>query len=191
MNLPLSDRKQGSWKETWHSIRADYSRLSDWAADRESLYSNPLFSLSFLSVFLYRISRYLYTRRLTLPARLIWQTNLFLTGADLNPISSTGPGLVIIHPPSVTLVGSAGRNLTIEGLGGLGGGMDLRDIGAGPGLPLLGDDVYLQRGAMVLGPVVIGNRVTVAAGCTVTRDIQPDHQVLPHKIRIRSGNLDR
>lgn len=101
------------------------------------------------AVRLHRYSRLCYVRGWRTLARALWQVNLWLTGADISPSSDLGEGLVILHPFGVTVTGSAGRNLTIEGLGGMGGGMSLLDIGAGPGVPVLGDDVYIDRNARV------------------------------------------
>jgi serine O-acetyltransferase len=41
----------------------------------------------------------------------------------------------------------------------------------------IGDNCYFGTGAIVMGPVVIGNNVTVAAGAVVTKDI-PDNAIV-------------
>jgi serine O-acetyltransferase len=137
-----------------------------------------------MSVWLHRWSHYCFARGWRIAARVLWHLNLWLTGTDLSPMSRLGEGLVIVHPVAVTVVGNAGARLTIEGLGGMGGGRSLADVGAGPGLPVLGDDVWLARGAMVLGPVRVGSDVYVAPGCTVVRDIEPGTRVTPHDVRV-------
>lgn len=122
-------------------------------------------------------------------ARLVWQLNLFGTGADISPGSDLGAGLIILHPVAVTLYGNAGIDLTIEGWGGLGGGLDLADIGAGPGLPLLGSFVRIARGSMVLGPARIGDSVSIGPGCTVVHDVPAGCEVLCHPVRVlRQGD---
>lgn len=143
------------------------------------------FSPSFLCVVLFRLSHYLFVNGHTITARLVWQLNLFATGADLSPMCRVGEGLVVMHPVGAIILGCAGRGLTVEGHGGLGGGMALDDIGAGPGLPVLGDDVRLARGASILGPVRIGDRVLVGPGCTVVRDLPADTEVSAHEVRLR------
>ena len=173
------------WKETWRLLRSDKARLVAHFHETGLPVAWPGLSPSFLCVLLYRLSRFCFCNGHTLLARCIWQCNVWLTGADISPLSNIGEGLLIVHPVAVTIVGTAGPGFTIEGLGGLGGGLLMDDIGAGPGLPMLGENVCLQRGAMVLGPVKIGDRVTIGAGCTVTRNVPDDSQVLPHRIRVR------
>ncbi len=177
-----------SCRESLRRLGVDRRRLLACYLARGIVVRSVAFSPSFLCVALYRLSRHLYARGWGLAARAVWQINMLLTGADISPISDLGEGLVVVHPVAVTVVGSAGRNLLVEGHGGMGGGLDLRDIGAGPGLPLLGHDVQLARGAMVLGPVRVGHGVRIASGCTVVRDLPDGCEVLPHPIRVRLGD---
>lgn len=170
-------------------LRADRARLEQVMRERGIPGARAAWSPSFLCVALFRISNFLFVNGRTIASRLVWQVNLFLTGADISPMCSLGPGLVVIHPVAATIYGSAGAGLTVEGHGGLGGGLSLADIGAGPGLPLLGDNVHLSRGASILGPVRIGSNVSVGPGCTVVRDLPEDTEVTAHEIRIRRAAL--
>lgn len=43
-----------------------------------------------------------------------------------------------------------------------------------PGLPVIGDNVYIAKGAIVFGGVKIGNNVTIGANAVVNTDI-PDN----------------
>lgn len=68
---------------------------------------------------------------------------------------------------------------------GCGGGSGLvTDIGAGPGLPVLGDGVVLEPGAMVMGPIRLGNRVIVGARCFVAKSLPDDAVVVPLEPRV-------
>jgi serine O-acetyltransferase len=175
--------------ETRRRLAADLLRLQECFRERGVAVRSPRLTPSYVCVALYRYSRLCYMRGWRRAARLVWQVNVFLTGADLSPLSDVGEGLLIVHPHAVTLIGSAGRNLSIEGQGGLGGGMAMDDVGAGPGVPLLGDDVRMERGAMVLGPVRIGDGVRIGAGCTVVHDIAGGSEVAPHRVRVlRAAN---
>ena len=165
-----------TWGQTLWRLRADRSRLRALLAERRTG-TSPLLTLhpSFVCVFLYRISNHLFRAGHRYSARFFWHLNLLLTGADISPPSDLGEGLVIVSPAGVAIMGKAGRNLTLMPLAGLGGELGRHeDIGAGPGLPVLGDDVVMDVHTGVLGPVRIGNRVHVAAGICVVKDVPDD-----------------
>lgn len=69
------------------------------------------------------------------------------------------------------MLGKSGANLSVHGHGGMGGGISAEDIGAGPGLPVLGANVCLHFSAFVLGPVRIGDGAVLGPRCVVTRDV--------------------
>lgn len=86
-----------------------------------------------------------------------------------------GPGLHIVHPGFIRtgVTCRVGNNCTI-----------LPRVLMGkkrPGLPapcvFLGNNCYIGTGATVLGPIHIGNNVTIAAGAVVVKDV-PDNAVV-------------
>ncbi len=89
-------------------------------------------------------------------------------GVSLPAHASIGPGLyighfgnIIVHPD--TVMGercSISQGVTI---GVLGGGR--------PGVPRLGNDVYIGAGAKILGPVTIGDGAIVGANAVVLDDV--------------------
>jgi serine O-acetyltransferase len=157
-------------------LKADRARLllvfSNWGeAGKSGIHLHP----SFICVVLYRISHYLFEKRRSLLARIVGQLNELVTGAEINPASEIGSGLVVLSPPGTALYGKAGRNLTVMQCAGIGGEIGRReDVGAGPGLPVLGDDVVLEPHSGILGPQRIGNRVRVGGSTLVVRDIPDD-----------------
>ena len=178
-----------SFGETRRRLQVDKNRLISCFTSRQLPVVRVGLSASFICVWLYRYSHWFYEKGWYISARFLWQLNMLITGADISPRSALGEGLLVVHPVAVTIVGTAGKNLTVEGLGGMGGGLSLIDIGAGPGLPILGDYITLTRGAMILGPVKVGCRVKVGPGCTIVRDIDDDMVVLPHEFRVRRQAL--
>ncbi|MGH7669592.1 MAG: hypothetical protein ACRENQ_08850 [Gemmatimonadaceae bacterium] len=109
-------------------------------------------------------------------ARLVGQTNTFVTGADISSATDVGEGLVIVSPAGTALYGKAGRNLTVMPCAGFGGELAGRndDIGGGPGFPVLGDDVVLEPHVGILGPCRIGDRARITAGTAIFHDVPPD-----------------
>jgi len=164
------------WQQTLARIRADHRRLVALLSRRQQRpLSSAFLHPSFVCVLLYRISNHLFRAGHPRLARLLWHLNFFVTGADVDPLADVGEGLVILSPPGTALMGTAGRNLTVMPCAGLGGAVGrYEDIGAGPGLPILGDDVVLEPHCGVLGPVRIGDRVRVGAGIGVTEDVADD-----------------
>lgn len=173
-----------SWREIRGCLRADLERLNGFAGVAGA---RMRFTPAHLCLLLYRITQYLSTNNHRLLARLCWQLNHLLTAADLSPGANLGPGLVILHPAAVMIHGRAGRNLTVVGRGGFGGGLSQVDVGAGPGFACLGDDVTLEMGAMILGPQRIGHRVKIGPNCTVIQHLDDDVEVMPLATRIRAG----
>lgn len=102
------------------------------------------------------------------------------------PVNVAGPGFSFVHPgflrinPDVKI----GENATI-----------LPNVLIGRRKPgketniRIGDNVYISTGATILGPVKIGNNVTIAANSVVIKDI-PDNCVVsgvPAKIIMQNG----
>lgn len=165
-----------TWYETFARLRADRQRL---AAVLSGLSGSSSLHLSlhpsFVCVCFYRIAAHFHRAGHRFIARFFWHLNAIVTAADIPPQADFGPGLVILSPPATALMGVAGRNLTVMPCAGMGGELGRReDIGAGPGLPLLGDDVLLEPHTGILGPIRIGHRVKVPAGVVLTQDVPDD-----------------
>jgi serine O-acetyltransferase len=137
------------------------------------------------------MSNYFFRRNHRLLARFFWHVNLLLTGADIAPISEIGPGLLLVHPISTQIFGRVGANCTFWGHGGIGPGRLNKDranldIGAGPGFPVIGDNVSIGLNSIVQGPVRIGDGCDIWPGCTVMHDLPPGTTVEPLESRRRS-----
>ena len=165
------------WADTRERLRADAARLRSLSApslDGWGLYLGR----PFLCVLLHRMSHHAHRSGWPRLGRLMWHLNTIVTGADISTLADLGPGLVIPHPVGVAIAGKAGRNLTVLACSGLGGEFGRReDVGAGPGLPVLGDDVWLEPHSGVMGPVRVGSRVRIRAGLPVACDVPDDCEV--------------
>lgn len=180
-----------TWAETRRRLQEDRRRLRDYCGGDGRSTTVLAFHPSYQCVLMSRLSFYCFSRGWRLLARLFWQTNMWLTGADIAPLSDIGGGWIVDCPASSVIVGRVGRNFTSSCQAGVGGGMtSRRDIGAGPGLPVIGDDVTLGPGALVMGPVRVGDRVTIGARCAVTTDVPSDTMVEPHA-PVFKANLER
>lgn len=169
-----------SWRETRLRSLADLHRLRSFLESRDDhphhfLHLHP----SYLAVRLYRVSHYLWRRGMGKAARLVSQLDLHLTGFDFHPQCDLGGGLLLLNPAGTSTSGNAGRNLTMFPVSGIGMRPDPRDVGAGPGHPVCGDDVVIGPLAGVLGPALIGDGVCLQAGAAPFRDVPAHTMVVP------------
>jgi serine acetyltransferase len=159
-------------------MRADHRRLVQALRDAgDSGRRSALTHHSFICAALYRLSRHCFLNGHKYLSRLFWHLNAIVTGADIPGQADLGPGLLVPTPAGIAIAGRAGRNFTPMALTGLGSELGRReDVGAGPGLPVVGDDVTIEPHGGILGPIRVGNGVRVTAGVFLVRDA-PDFAV--------------
>ena len=128
-------------------------------------------SFSIIGIFFYRIDRGLFLlfgnsyriiRVLLLP---LFSLISALSNLDIHYRASIGGGLVVLHnSPGIVISGNVviGRNLTLTGGNVIGV--------KGRGRYVIGDNCYLGANAVVLGPIVLGDNVTVGACACVVKD---------------------
>ena len=166
-------------KDARHLIHTDMVRYAQEIGSTLSI--SKKISFFFLpcvfSLILYRLSHYFFQNRHYLIARMFYSFNLMFFGLDIAPSSRIGSHLYIPHPVGVILVGNAGNFCTFFTHAVIGGGIKEVDIGAGVGLPILGDYVTVSSGAKVLGPVFVGDNVDIGALSLAINDV-PDNSVL-------------
>lgn len=122
---------------------------------------------------------------------ILWHKLIEITtGIDLPSRADIGKGLYIAHFGGIFINDEVkmgdyctiSQDITI----GIAGRGDKR------GCPKLGDQVYLAPGARIIGPITIGNEVTIGTNAVVTKDL-PDKAVavgVPAKIISYQGNAD-
>ena len=144
------------------------------------------------AVWLYRLSRYSHERGWRMAAWLLWLVNGWWTGADLPPSSRIAGGLFLPQPYGVVIAGAVGRDAAFGIQASIGGLLKKpdRDIGGGPGLPVLGDGVELEAGAIVLGPVHVGDRARIGPRVIILKDVRADEEVMPQPWRALPGRGD-
>ena len=171
-----------TWRETRARMREDRKRLHSFFDGEGGGRTLPLWmNPSYQAVVLQRLSHFFYARNARILGRLFWHANLMLTGADLSMMCDIGGGFVLAVPAGVVLVtGRIGRNCTIWPQAGIGGGMrSSTNIGGGPGLPVVGDEVELGWGAIVMGPIRLGDRARIGPLSLVIRDVPDGGEVPP------------
>lgn len=90
-------------------------------------------------------------------------------GIEISPLTKIGEGMAMPHMGGIVMAGNTviGKNCTI-----------LNGVTIGANLfkhrfkvATIGDNVFIGAGAKIIGPVKIGNNVTIGANSVVTKDI--------------------
>jgi len=113
-------------------------------------------------------------------ARLLAALNHGLTGADLHPASRAGPGLLIPLPEAVRFEASCGRDCTLHPQSAVGPWHRLA-----PGRPVLGDGVEVGFGALLLGPISVGDGAVIGPRCLIEQDVPAGASALSLPVRAR------
>lgn len=128
------------------------------------------------AVWAHRITHWLWTHELKLPARWVSQLARGLTGIEIHPGAQIGPGLFIDHGMSVVIGETAevGRDVTLYHCVTLGG----TSLNKGKRHPTLGDRVVVGAGAKILGAITVGEDSRIGANAVVVRSVPPNSVVV-------------
>ena len=119
----------------------------------------------------YRLAHWLWDRRHRLLARLLSEVTRILTGVDIHPGATLGPGLFIDHATGVVI----GETTVVGADVTLYHGVTLGATGTAKGKrhPTVGDRVVVGAGAKVLGPITIGDDASIGANAVVVKPVPP------------------
>jgi serine acetyltransferase len=124
--------------------------------------ASDLLSLRVTAVTLFRLAQLAgYVSHLL--ASMIKQFNQLVTGADISWRATIRGGLVLRHPIGVVIGEHTdiGERLIVQ-----------QGITVGGGMARIGSDCHLGAGSRIIGPVAIGNWVSVGANAVVIRDAE-------------------
>ena len=153
-------------------FEADCARYKASGESRRRMALNP----AVWCLFWYRLGRWIYapskSRVLWMPAKVIHLVGATFIEAflqmRLNVQAKIGPGLLIAHCGGITLH----PDVVIGDHCDLAHHVTLGTRGVGSrGVPRLGNNVYVGTGAVLIGPIVIGDGARIAANSLVTRDV--------------------
>jgi len=139
------------------------------------------------AIWLYRPAHWLWRRGFRTAARFLAHIGRFLTGIEIHPAATLGPGLFIDHGMGVVIGETAevGENVTL--LHGVTlGGTSLRKEKRHP---TLGTNVVVGAGAGIFGGFTIGAGSRIGAGSVVVREVPENCVVVgvPGRITFRNG----
>jgi len=143
------------------------------------------------AIWFYRISHWLWQRKIYFFARWLSQAARWLTGVEIHPGAVIGRRFFIDHGMGVVIgeTSEIGDNVTFYHGVTLGG----VSLEKGKRHPTLGDNVVVGTGAKILGAIEIGAGSRVGANAVVVKPVPPDSVVVgvPGQIVKRSGDHDR
>ncbi len=153
-------------------IRAIYGRDPAARSTPEILFCYP----GLHALWFHRRSHWLWTHNLKFPARFVSHISRFLTGIEIHPGATIGRRVVIDHGMGVVIGETAevGNDVLIY-MGVVLGGTALENIKRHP---TIGNNVIIGSGAIVLGPIEIGDGAKVGAGAVVVRPVPPGATVV-------------
>ena len=136
----------------------------------------------FKAIAIYRISHALYNLGYKVQARYISEQAHSMTGIDIHPAAKIsypffidhGTGIVIGETSTIGKRAKVYQSVTL-GAVSLSNAKELRGVVRHP---QLGDDVTLYAGASLLGPIKIGNNVTIGSNVFLTEDVGDNVKVV-------------
>ena len=127
------------------------------------------------AIWIHRITHWLWRRKVRFLARWLSQLARWLTGIEIHPGATIGPGFFIDHGMGVVIGETAevGADVTLYHGVTLGG----TSLEKGKRHPTIGDRVVIGAGAKVLGAITIGADSRIGANAVVVRSV-PENSVV-------------
>ena len=128
------------------------------------------------AIWIHRITHWLWGRDIRFLARWFSQAARWLTGIEIHPGATIGPGFFIDHGMGVVIGETAeiGADVTLYHGVTLGG----TSLNKGKRHPTIGDRVVIGAGAKVLGAITIGADSRVGANAVVVKSVPPNSVVV-------------
>ncbi|HVA38257.1 MAG TPA: serine O-acetyltransferase [Candidatus Dormibacteraeota bacterium] len=141
----------------------------------------------FHAITAHRAIHALWKARVPLVPRLLSQVTRFLTGIEIHPGATIGPGFFIDHGMGVVIgeTTEIGRDVTLYQGVTLGG----TSLQHGKRHPTLEDGVTVGVGASVLGAITVGANAKVGGGSVVVKDVPANSTVvgIPGRVVAQDG----
>ena len=128
------------------------------------------------AIWIHRISHWLWRHGLRFLARWLSQAARWVTGVEIHPGASIGPGFFIDHGMGVVIGETAeiGADVTLYHGVTLGG----TSLEKGKRHPTIGDRVVIGAGAKILGAITIGDDSRIGANAVVVKSVPPNSVVV-------------
>jgi serine O-acetyltransferase len=158
------------------NIRRDIQSIFDRDPAARSVLEILLCYPGLHAVWGHRLSRWFWVRGFNLIGRWISQLARGITGIEIHPGATIGPGFFIDHGMGVVIGETAeiGANVTLYHGVTLGGA----SLDKGKRHPTLEEGVVVGTGAKVLGAITIGANSRIGANAVVVKSVPPNSVVV-------------
>jgi len=161
----------------FENLKTDYRRYSKGEGNLPLFLFKALQDAGFRAMVLYRTGRWCRVRRLNILAGLCERMMRHLCLCWIGTYTEIGGGLKIAHCTGLVIGGKTiiGTNCDVRQNTTFGANFH-KTSPDGRQSPILGDNVSVGAGAVIIGPVRIGSNCVIGANAVVTRDI-PDNMI--------------
>ncbi|HEU5393271.1 MAG TPA: serine O-acetyltransferase EpsC, partial [Candidatus Methylomirabilis sp.] len=139
------------------------------------------------ALWVHRLAHRCWKAGLPLLGRFLSHLGRFLTGIEIHPAATIGPGVFIDHGMGVVIGETAevGENVTIY-QGVTLGGTSLERVKRHPTIQR---NVVIGSGAKILGPFTVGENSRIGSGSVVVKEVPPNSVVVgvPGRVIYRDG----
>lgn len=139
------------------------------------------------ALWVHRVAHRCWKAGLLLLGRFLSHLGRFLTGIEIHPAATIGPGVFIDHGMGVVIGETAevGENVTIY-QGVTLGGTSLERVKRHPTIQR---NVVIGSGAKILGPFTVGENSRIGSGSVVVKEVPPNSVVVgvPGRVIYRDG----
>lgn len=146
----------------------------------------------FSCVAIYRASKFFHTKKMRILSRILQLLNSIVFSVEISMDTDIAGGLFIPHTYGIVIGASKIGSNAIIYQGVTIGAKNLDVPFMHDNRPVIGDNVIIASGAKVLGGIIIGNQVTVAANSVVIHSF-PDECIIagmPAKIMKTKGLIE-
>lgn len=156
----------------FNNLRQDYLRFGKGQPNLLKYMCRAIFSAGFRAIMLYRIGYWFREHHLIILAVLVERVMHHVSHCWISTKARIGPGFVVAHVSGLVIGGATqiGSNCDVRQNVTFGGNYSKKHP-SGRQQPVVGDNVSVGAGAVIIGPITIGSNSIIGANSVVNRDV--------------------